>query len=110
MKKAYTADKIFTGQSWINDSAVIVEDDAVVNIVQLNNLPGDIPVIQHASILSPAFIDIQIYGASSNLLSADPTADTLYKMKEYCNKGGAKYFLPTMATNTTEVFKKELML
>ena len=27
-------------------------------------------------------------------------------MKEHCDKGGTKYFLPTIATNTTDVFKK----
>ena len=106
MKKAYSADKIFTGQSWRNNSAVIIENDVVANVVQLNNLPGDIPVIQHASILAPAFIDIQIYGASSKLFSAYPSADTLHKMKEHCDKGGTKYFLPTIATNTIDVFKK----
>lgn len=106
MIKAYSADKIFTGQSWKNNSAVIIENDMVVNVVQLNNLPGNIPIIQHASILAPAFIDIQIYGASSKLFSAYPSADTLYKMKEYCDKGGTKYFLPTIATNAIDVFKK----
>ena len=78
----------------------------VVNVVQINNLPGDIPVIQHASIVAPAFIDIQIYGASSKLFSVYPSADTIHKMKEHCNKGGTKYFLPTIATNTNDVFKK----
>jgi N-acetylglucosamine-6-phosphate deacetylase len=106
MKKAYSADKIFTGQSWRHDSAVIVENDVVANIVQLNNLPADIPVIQHASILAPAFIDIQIYGASSKLFSAYPSAESLHKLKEHCDKGGTKYFLPTLATNTADVFKK----
>ncbi|MEP6927787.1 MAG: N-acetylglucosamine-6-phosphate deacetylase [Ginsengibacter sp.] len=106
MIKAYSANKIFTGQSWRNNSAVIIENDIVANVVSLNNLPADIPVMQHTFILAPAFIDIQIYGASSKLFSAYPTSDTLYKMKEHCNNGGTKYFLPTIATNTTEVFKK----
>ena len=106
MKKAYSADKIFTGDSWVYDSAVIIEHDAVATVVPLHSLPGDISVIQHASILTAAFIDIQIYGASSRLFSAYPLADTLHKMKEHCDKGGTKYFLPTIATNTTDIFKK----
>lgn len=106
MITAYSADKVFTGQSWRNNSAVIIENDRVSGVVQLNNLSADIPVIQHASILAPAFIDIQIYGASSKLFSADPTADALHKMKDHCIKGGTKYFLPTMATNSIDVFKK----
>src|SRR5664279_6418042 len=106
MIKAYSADKIFTGQSWKNDSAVIIENDVVVNVVPLEILPANIPVLQHASIIAPAFIDIQIYGASSKLFSAHPAAGALNKLKEHCNKGGTKYFLPTIATNSMEVFKK----
>jgi N-acetylglucosamine-6-phosphate deacetylase len=106
MIKAYSADKIFTGQSWKNDSAVIIENDVVVNVLPLEILPANIPVLQHASIIAPAFIDIQIYGASSKLFSAYPTAEALCKLKEHCNKGGTKYFLPTIATNSMEVFKQ----
>ncbi|MGH2646387.1 MAG: N-acetylglucosamine-6-phosphate deacetylase, partial [Ginsengibacter sp.] len=29
-----------------------------------------------------------------------------YKLKEYCNKGGTKYFLPTIATNANEIIRK----
>jgi len=105
MIKAYSADKIFTGQSWKNNSAVIIENDVVLNVVPLDLLAPDIPVLQHASVIAPAFIDIQIYGASSKLFSAYPTADTLHKMKAYCDKGGTKYFLPTIATNSIDVFK-----
>jgi N-acetylglucosamine-6-phosphate deacetylase len=106
MLKAYSADKIFTGHSWETDSAVIIENDIVANVVPLNDLPGNISVIGHAYLIAPAFIDIQIYGASSKLFSAYPSADTLHKMKEHCAKGGTKYFLPTIATNAIDVFKK----
>jgi N-acetylglucosamine-6-phosphate deacetylase len=106
MLKAYSADKIFTGREWKNNAAVIIENNMVADVVSINNLPGNVSVIQHAAILAPAFIDIQIYGASSKLFSVYPTADTLLKMKEHCNNGGTKYFLPTIATNTAEVFKK----
>ncbi|MEO8765421.1 MAG: N-acetylglucosamine-6-phosphate deacetylase [Ginsengibacter sp.] len=106
MFKAYSGDKIFTGQSWKTDSAVIIENEVVVEVVPLNDLPGNISVIGHAATIAPAFIDIQIYGASSKLFSAFPSADTLYKIKEHCLNGGTKYFLPTIATNTTEVLKK----
>jgi N-acetylglucosamine-6-phosphate deacetylase len=106
MKKAYSADKIFTGELWRENSAVITDNDVVTFIVPLNNLPPDIPVIQHAPIMAPAYIDIQIYGASSRLFSADPSAATLYAMKQHCYTGGTKYFLPTIATNSIDVFRK----
>ncbi|HLG41156.1 MAG TPA: N-acetylglucosamine-6-phosphate deacetylase, partial [Chitinophagaceae bacterium] len=54
--------------------------------------------------IAPAFIDLQIYGALGKLLVVYPEADSLFKLKEYCNKGGAAHFLPTASTNTYEVF------
>lgn len=106
MLTAYSADKLFTGQEWETNSAVIVENNIIADVVSLHDLPASIKVIQHAPILAPACIDIQIYGASSRLFSVYPSADTLYTMKAHCNNGGTKYFLPTIATNSTEVFKK----
>jgi N-acetylglucosamine-6-phosphate deacetylase len=57
-------------------------------------------------IIAPAFIDLQIYGAYGKLLSVYPEAASLYKLKEYCEKGGAAFCLPTVATNTKDVFYK----
>jgi len=106
MSIAYSADKIFTGKDWRSRAAVIIENNFIKDIVSLNDLPATVNVTQHAPILAPAFIDIQIYGASSKLFSVYPSAETLYTMKAHCNSGGAKYFLPTIATNTAGVFKK----
>ena len=106
MLTAYSAEKLFTGKEWQNNSAVIVEHNIIADVVPINDLPASIKVMQHVPILAPACIDIQIYGASSKLFSVSPSADTLYTMKAHCNKGGTKYFLPTIATNSTEVFKK----
>jgi N-acetylglucosamine-6-phosphate deacetylase len=106
MRKAWSADKIFTGSEWSLKSAVIVEENQVTDILPLDNLPEDVSIIQHAEILAPAFIDIQIYGASSKLFSVYPSTDTLEKMREHCLIGGTKYFLPTIATNEPGVFKK----
>jgi len=106
MLTAYSADKIFTGEEWLNNSAAIIENNFIADVVSLSVLPASITVTQHAPMLAPAFIDIQIYGAASKLFSVHPTADTLYKMKAHCNNGGTKYFLPTIATNTIDIFKK----
>ena len=56
--------------------------------------------------LVPAFIDMQIYGASGKLLAEYPEADSLFKLNEYCNGGGAAFCMPTVATNTMEVFHR----
>jgi N-acetylglucosamine-6-phosphate deacetylase len=105
MLTAYTADKIFTGTEWLSNHAVIVNDEIISEIVSLDSLQKNIPVL-HSHILAPAFIDVQIYGASKKLFAVYPTTESLAKLYEHCVAGGTHYFLPTVATNTYEVFYK----
>lgn len=105
--KAYSAEKIFTGTNWLYDYTLIVKDDYVADVLPTHSVPANIGVKHHPGcFIAPAFIDIQIYGASGHLLSVHPTSETLKKIYNYCLSGGAKYFLPTVATNTTHVFHK----
>lgn len=108
MITAYTADIIFTGEGSIDNASVIVEDGLVRDIISTKDFVSGITVMAHTKYIAPAFIDIQIYGAASKLFSVYPNADTLYKMNEHCRKGGTKYFLPTIATNTNEVLFKAI--
>ncbi len=105
--KAYIADQIFTGDNWLQQHAVIVENKKIKEIMPVQSLPSSISTEQFDEcIIAPAFIDLQIYGAYGKLLSVYPEADSLVKLKEYCEKGGAAFFMPTVATNTSEVFYK----
>ena len=107
MIQAHAAEKIFTGEGWIADHAIIAENEIVLEIVHNTNIPSGANIISHTNgFLAPAFIDIQIYGAYGSLLSARPDAETLGKIYDYCKSGGANYFQPTVATNTYEVFYK----
>ena len=107
--KAFIADRIFTGDEWLDDHAVLIESNLIKDVVPSSSLPENIPKkIFDGCILAPAFIDLQIYGAYGKLLAAYPEADSLFKLNEYCSKGGAVFCLPTVATNTMEVFYKSI--
>lgn len=106
-QKTYTADRIFTGEKWLTNTAVIVEEGMINDIVPVSAIPSSQQVQQFGNcIIAPAFIDLQIYGANGKLLSLYPQTDSLYSLKEYCEKGGAAFCLPTVATNTYEVVYK----
>ena len=103
--KAYIADRIFTGEAWLSDHAVLVEDDRIIDLASSSSLPGDmVPEKFPGCFIAPAFIDLQIYGANGKLLAAYPEMDSLFKLNDYCNKGGAAFCMPTVATNTKETF------
>ena len=106
MQTIFTADKIFTGTSWLPDHAIVIENEMIVDLVPMVSLPGDTEIINHFPIITPAFIDVQIYGAAGKLFATYPTTDSLKKLYDQCVSGGTHYCLPTAATNTMDVFYK----
>jgi N-acetylglucosamine-6-phosphate deacetylase len=106
---AYCAGSIFTGESFEDDKAVLAESGWVKDLVPFSGIPSGYLVRQlENAVLVPAFIDLQIYGANKKLFSAHTTIDALYDLYIYCTGGGACVFLPTVATNSKEVFYKAI--
>lgn len=107
MLQAHVADRIFTGEGWITEHAILVEGGNIVGLVKQADVPGSANVSIYANgFIAPSFIDIQIYGAYGSLLAVEPTAAALQKLYDYCKAGGAPYFQPTVATNSYDVFYK----
>lgn len=98
----YSAARIFTGDEWLEDHSIVVQEGRIKDILPINKL--FVPATQTVECLVPAFIDAQIYGAHEKLFSVFPEVDALHKLHSYCVEGGANHFLPTVATNTYEVF------
>jgi N-acetylglucosamine-6-phosphate deacetylase len=106
-KKIYSANRIFTGDSWLNDYAIVTTAGVISEIVPLSTLHKDNSLENFSGcMIAPAFIDLQIYGADKKLFAVYPDTDALIKLKDYCNRGGAAYCLPTVATNSRDVFCK----
>lgn len=106
---AYTADHIFTGDRWLENHVVLSENGKITTIIPGSSYNGDVAVKSFpGSILAPAFLDLQIYGAFGRLLTVYPEPESLSRLNQYCRQGGAAYCLPTVATNTYEVFNKSI--
>ena len=108
MQKIFTADEVFTGVERLPDHAVIVEDNVIENVLPIISLPKDAKIFSHSFFLTPAFIDIQIYGADKKLFAVAPSVDTLQDMYQHCLRGGTHFFQPTVATNPLEIFHKSI--
>jgi N-acetylglucosamine-6-phosphate deacetylase len=106
MPTIYTADKIFTGNEWVSETAVVIDNKMITAVEPLCRLTADDNVKQLEGLLVPALIDIQIYGAYGKLLASHPSTETVSLMAKYSSDGGALLCMPTIATNTKEVFFK----
>ncbi|HQW83061.1 MAG TPA: N-acetylglucosamine-6-phosphate deacetylase [Ferruginibacter sp.] len=103
--KAIISDKIFTSNEWLFNHAVIISAGKIIDILPAADLSVDIEKETfYNSILAPAFIDLQIYGAYEKLFAVYPNTGALDLLNIYCNKGGAAFCMPTVATNKLSVF------
>ena len=101
MQQVLSVQELFTGDHWISEAVIIIENGKVTAIKKEGyDHNNAIPLIV------PALIDLQIYGAAGKLLSEYPTADTIQKTYDYCVASGTAYFQPTLATQSKEVIYK----
>lgn len=105
MQNAYSASRIFTGNSWLDNQTIITEGNTIKEIT-----PNHQPEARsfEGQMIVPAFIDAQVYGAAGKLLSVFPEPSTLQTMYEEFKKQGTVLCQPTLATNTMDVFKKAI--
>jgi N-acetylglucosamine-6-phosphate deacetylase len=107
MKRAILADEIFTGQETLKGQILLLEDNIVSGILQPGSLSSDITVeLFPDCFITPAFIDLQLYGGNGKLFSHSLDAESLDATRAYCATGGCSHFMITMATNSMENFLK----
>lgn len=101
---AYTNATIFTGERWLDEQVVLVRNETIVDIVSTEKVEKDFDIIDcQGKVLAPAFIDLQIYGAGSQLFSAFPTVEALQKLVDHNLKFGTSQCLATIATQSLTV-------
>jgi len=105
LQKAISAGRVFTGENWLEKYVVLTRDGIIQDLIPEAELPSGVAVESYPdAVLVPSFIDLQIYGAYGKLLAVYPETDALVRLNEYCRSGGAPLCMPTVATNTYEVF------
>jgi N-acetylglucosamine-6-phosphate deacetylase len=99
----FSANKLFTGSHWLENQAVVIENNHIKEIVPADAVTNSVQHFPNAFI-APALIDLQIYGAGEKLFAVYPEKDALARLVAYCRSGGAAYCMPTIATHPYETF------
>ena len=111
MKQVLTNATIYTGKEILSGVAILVNEGKILGFVYNTDIPDEYIVHDlKGNNLSPAFIDLQIYGGNGYLFSANPSTAAIEATKNYCLQGGAANFLLTMATNSHEIFSKGILI
>jgi N-acetylglucosamine-6-phosphate deacetylase len=105
--QAFYNGTIFTGDRFINDHAVLVNNGMIEDVVPVADLAADVDRYDlQGNVLVPAFIDLQLYGGNGLLFSEALNEEAILATDAYCVSGGCTRFLLTMATNSIDVFLK----
>ncbi len=99
---AYTGARIFDGEAWHEDKALLVVDGTVLGI---SGTPpaGAQTVALDGGLLVPGFVDLQVNGGGGILLNEQPTLEGIRTICAAPAPFGTTALLPTLITDTPEI-------
>ena len=107
--KVFTGARLFDGERFLDDRALIVEGDVIRGLVELKERPRDGEQIDlGGGILAPGFVDWQINGGGGVLFNAEPTVEGIARIAAAHRREGVTGFLPTVVTDAPEVLAAAL--
>ncbi len=98
---AYSGARIFDGDTWHNDAALVVDGGYVQSI---GPAPAGAEIVAlDGGILAPGLIDLQVNGGGGHLVGPSTTVDDLHLICSTHAQFGVTGLLPTLITDTAEV-------
>jgi N-acetylglucosamine-6-phosphate deacetylase len=106
MAIALTGARIFTGDTFLDGHAVVIEGPRIVRVVpeaetgaaQRRDLGG--------GLLAPGFIDVQVNGGGGALLNDNPSVETVRTIATAHRRFGTVGMLPTVITDAPQVIAR----
>ena len=100
--------RVFDGDRWRDDSALVVEGGRVQAIVAIDQRPAAEIVDLGGGMVSPGFVDWQVNGGGGYLFNADPTPETIRGIVAAHRRFGTTALAPTVITDAPEVLASAL--
>jgi N-acetylglucosamine-6-phosphate deacetylase len=100
-RSAISAERIFDGQRWHDDAAIVVHRGLVERIVPRGQGLPDTPMeaMPPGILLAPGFIDVQVNGGGGILLNDDPTPQGMRAIARAHRRYGTTGCLPTLISD-----------
>lgn len=110
MKTALLKGSVFTGDEWIYDQALLIEDERILGFCALDQLPGDVhqQVDLQGQRLVPGLIDTQVNGGGGVMFNDAPSVDTLRTMMQAHRCFGTTGLLPTLISDDLSVMAQAI--
>ncbi|MGY4506302.1 N-acetylglucosamine-6-phosphate deacetylase [Bradyrhizobium sp. GM24.11] len=98
-----TGARIFNGERFFNDHAVVVEADRIAAILPYSERPHGAARDLGGGLLAPGYIDVQVNGGGGVLFNDDPTPEVIARIAAAHRKHGTVGLLPTLVTDTPQL-------
>ena len=95
--------RIFDGERFLDDHAVVVEGERIAAIVPYAERPHGGACDLAGGLLAPGYIDVQVNGGGGVLFNADPTPEGIARIAAAHRNFGTVGLLPTLVTDATQV-------
>jgi N-acetylglucosamine-6-phosphate deacetylase len=104
MMQVLTGARLFDGERFHEDCALVVEGERIQAITPHAERPRGAPERDlGGGLLAPGFIDVQVNGGGGALLNDGPSLDVVRRIAESHRNFGTTSLLPTCVTDTPEV-------
>lgn len=101
---ALTGARIFDGDLWHEDSALLIADGKVAAIAPLRDVPANARAVPMDGLsLVPGFIDLQVNGGGGVLLNERPDLEGIRTICAAHARFGTTALLPTLITDNVQV-------
>jgi N-acetylglucosamine-6-phosphate deacetylase len=104
-RKIFTGARIFDGERFHDEKALVVSGGRVEAIAALNDLPAGETISLDGGVLSAGFIDAQVNGGGGRMLNDEPSAESMYIIADGHRRYGTTALLPTLITDTADATK-----
>src|SRR5579863_3043647 len=95
--------RLFDGERYLDDHALVVEGDAIAAVVPYADRPRSCEERNlDGGVLAPGFVDWQVNGGGGFLFNESPTVEGIRGIVESHRRFGTTALLPTLITDTPE--------
>jgi N-acetylglucosamine-6-phosphate deacetylase len=95
--------RIFDGERFRDDHAVVVEGQRIAAIVPYSEIPRGAVRDLGGGLLAPGYIDVQVNGGGGILFNEDPTPEGIARIAAAHRNHGTVGLLPTLVTDAPPV-------
>jgi N-acetylglucosamine-6-phosphate deacetylase len=101
--------RIFDGEDWHDEEALLVSNGTVEAVVAADAVPADAETVDlPGGFLAPGFVDLQVNGGGGVMLNDAPSVETIRRICAAHARFGTTALLTTLITDTSEMTRAAL--